>query len=311
MERDPGQDADGVVWKAKHLIGKQWEEDGLETFNPKDPSRKPPLGSSKSVSEANIDREVTAKFRHADQLVSKHIKPPKRRRGYFSQEDRTTETDTCMSDAGDDQPLPAIKSLFDSTVSTRDRRGRKVSNSMPMASPECDHSQQVSTDRRKVYVHCPDGPLVFIVSPSTKASKIMQAVARSMSVPEGSFRLILSLSYARLDCEQTVYQMGLKEYGDIGGLEAEPIDLEVIMEQYGGKPVIYLYPPQHMLVDVTLSLCPQCRHGCLSYTQADSYRVDLGCSSAYSYPPARNYQDSQCLGTSKVDRGHPDRRDDA
>jgi hypothetical protein len=52
--------------------------------------------------------------------------------------------------------------------------------------------------------------------------------------------------------------MGLKESGDTADVETDPIFVDVIMEQYGGKPVIYVYPPQPTSVDVTLSLCPQC-----------------------------------------------------
>jgi hypothetical protein len=57
----------------------------------------------------------------------------------------------------------------------------------------------------------------------------------------------------------TVHQMALKEFGDMAGIGSELIVLEVILEQIGGKPVIYLYPPQPMSVDVILSLCPQCK----------------------------------------------------
>jgi hypothetical protein len=53
--------------------------------------------------------------------------------------------------------------------------------------------------------------------------------------------------------------MGLKEFGDTADIETELIVLEVITEQIGGMPVIYLYPPQPMSVDMTLSLCPQCK----------------------------------------------------
>lgn len=277
----------------------------METLNQEDCSRKSSLGNSDSSPEADIRREMTTKSRHTDQIMTKHIQPLKRRQSDCDQQGRTTESDVCMSDADHDQPPPSIKALLRSDEANLDR----VSNSRPMPSPQRDHSQQVSKDRRRVRVYCPDGPVMFSVSPSTRGSKIKHRAARWMQVPEDSINLIGPCGPLYLD--PTARQMALEEFGDIAGIESEVIDLQVTMVQSGGKPVIYLYPPQAMLVDVTLSLCSQCRPEHLIYTTADSYRVDLGCSSAYSYPPARNYQDSQCLGTSKVDRGHSDRRDDA
>jgi hypothetical protein len=264
-ERDPEDDVVGVVWKAKHLIGKQWEEDELETTKPRGISRISPLANSKSASIADIRRNATSKFRHADQIVARPgtIQKRKRKMRDLDEDDRSTESDNCVSDVDDEEPLPSIKSLFDTSEAELDRSGRRGSNIRPIPSPERDHGDQVpsepSKDRREVYVYCPDGPLMFSVKSSTKGRKIMEVVARSMGVPESKFRLILSLPYERLDLDQTVHQMGLKEFGDITGIESELIVLEVIMEQYGGNPVIYLYPPQPMSVDVTLSLCPQCK----------------------------------------------------
>jgi hypothetical protein len=264
-ERDPEDDVEGVVWKAKHLIGKQWEQDELDSPKPRGVSRKHAQGDLASASIADIKQKVTSKFRQADQIVARRgtIQKRKRRMSYLDEEDHSTESDKCISDIDDEGPLPSIKSLFDTSEAGLDRPGRRVLNARPIPSPECDHGQQVSndrgSDRRDVYVYCPDGPLMFSAKPSTKGRKIMEVVARSMGVPMGSFRLILSLSYERLNGDQTVHEMGLKEYGDIAGIETELIVLEVIMEQIGGKPVIYLYPPQPMLIDVTLSLCPQCK----------------------------------------------------
>jgi hypothetical protein len=261
-ERDPEEDVDGVVWKAKHLIGKQWEEDELETSKPRGVSRISPLANSKSASIADIRRKVTSKFRHADQIMARRgtIQKRKRRMSYLDQQDCTTDSDTSMSDVGDEEPLPSIKSLFDSTEAELDRPGRRGSKIRPKPSPERQQvSVEHSNDRRKVYVDCHDRPLVFSVKPSTKGRKIMEVVARSMGVPMGSFRLILSSSHEIMGWDQTVHHMGLKEFGDTADIETELIVLEVITEQIGGKPVIYLYPPQPMSVDMTLSLCPQCK----------------------------------------------------
>jgi hypothetical protein len=275
-ERDPEDGVEGVVWKANHLIGRQWEEDEPEPSKSSGPSRKSPLGISNSASIAEIKRKVTSKFRQADQIVARRgtIQKKKRKMPYVDDEDRSSDNDTCKSDIDDDQPLPSIKSLFDSSQEEMDRPARKASNSRSIPSPEPHHGQQVpsqpSNDRRDVYVYCPDGPRMFSVKPSTKGRKIMEVVARSMGVPMGSFRLILSLSYERLNRDQTVHEMGLKEFGDKDGIESELIGLEVILEQIGGKPVIYLYPPRPMSVDVTLSLCPQCKSIIPRYTPADS-----------------------------------------
>jgi len=266
-ERDPEDDVVGVIWKAKHLIGKEWEEDEPQTPKPRGLSRTSLLAGSNPASIADIKREVTSKFRHADRIMARRgtgtIQQRKRKMRHLDREDRTTESDTCMSDFGDEEPWPSIKSLFDSSEAKPDQPVREGSDSRPMLSPERRQGQQVPTEtsnnRREVYVHCPDGPLMFSVKPSTKGRKIMEVVARSMGVPMGSFRLILSLSYERLNGDQTVHEMGLKEFGDIAGIESELIVLEVMMEQFGGKPVINLFPPQPMSVDVTLSLCAQCK----------------------------------------------------
>lgn len=258
-EQDLEEDVDGVVWKAKHLIGKQWEEDELETPKLRGLSQKPPLNTSNSVSILDIRRKVTTKFRQADQIMTRQIKPQKRQRNCLDMEDRSTESDTCTSDIDDEEPLPSIRSLFDSSRAEMDRPGRRVSKLEPMPPPERNQGQQVSNDRRNVYVNWHDRPLMFSVKPSTKGRKIYEAVARSMVVPDRSFRLILSSSYEIMLWDQTVHQMGLKEFGDTADIETEPIFVDVIMEQIGGKPVIYLYPPQPMSVDVTLSLCPQCQ----------------------------------------------------
>jgi hypothetical protein len=259
-ERDPEDDVEGVVWKAKHLIGKQWEEDELETPKPRGVSQEHPQGDLASASIADIKQKVTSKFRQADQIVARRgtIQKRKRRMSYLDEEDRSTESDKYISDVDDVEPLPSIKSLFDPSQAEMDRPGRRVSKIEPMPSPERNQGQQVSNDRRDVYVYCPDGPLMFSAKPSTKGRKIMEVVARAMGVPMGSFRLILSSSYERLYWDQTVHEMGLKEFGDMAGFETEPIIVDVIIEQTGGKPVIYLYPPQPMSVGVTLSLCPQC-----------------------------------------------------
>ena len=285
--RDLEQDGVGAVWKAEHLIGEQWEEDEMETLNQEDCSRESSLGNSGSSPEADIRREMTTKSRHTDQIITKHIQPLKRRRSDCDQDGCTAESDVCMSDAGDDQPPPTIKALLRSDEANPDR----VLNSRPMPSPQSDHSQQVSKDRRRVRVYCPDGPVMFSVSPSTRGSKIKHSVARLMKVAEDSIDLIGPCGPLYLD--QTAHQMALDEFGNIAGIESEVIDLQVTMVQSGGKPVIYLYPPQAMLVDVTLSLCSQCRHECLSYAPADSYRVDLGCSSAHPYSRALFFEDSQ------------------
>jgi hypothetical protein len=259
-ERDPEDDVEGVVWKAKHLIGKQWEEDVLETPKPGGVSRKPPLDSSNLVSIADIRRKVTTKFRQADQIMTRQINPQKRQRNCLDMEHRSTESDTCMSDIDDEEPLPSIKSLFDSSQAEMNRPGRRVSNIRPKPSPERQQvSVEPSNDRRKVYVDCHDRPLMFSVKPSTTGGRIMEAVARSMGVPDGSIRLTLSISRERLCWDRTVHQMALKEFGDTANIETEPIFVDVLIEQCGGKPVIYLYPPQPMSVDVTLSLCPQCK----------------------------------------------------
>jgi hypothetical protein len=266
-ERDPEDDVEGVVWKAKHLIGKQWEEDELESPKPRGVSRQHPQGDLASASIANIRQKVTSKFRQADQIMARRGTIQKRKRTMrdLDEDDRTTESDMCTSDVGDEEPLPSIKSLFDSTEAELDRPGRRGSKIRPKPSPERQQvSVEPSNDRRKVYVDCHDRPLMFSVKPSTTGGRIMEAVARSMGVPDGSIRLTLSISRARLCWDQTVHQMALKEFGDIAGIESELIVLEVIMEQMDGKPVIYLYPPQPMSVDVTLSLCPQCK--CINLT---------------------------------------------
>jgi hypothetical protein len=258
-ERDPEEDVVGVVWKAKHLIGKQWEEDELETLKLRGRSRKSPSGNPKLASIADIRRKLTAKFRHADRIVTRQMKPQKKQRSYSDEEDRSTDSDTCTSDVGDES-LPSMKSLFDSNGAEPDRPGREVSNPRPIPPPEGQQlSGEPSNDRRKVYVNCPDEPLMLSVKPFTKGWRIHEAVARSRGVPGGSFRLILSSSNERLGWDQTVHEMGLKEFGDTADIETEPIFVDIIMEQIGGKPVIYLYPPQSMSVDVKVSLCPQCK----------------------------------------------------
>ena len=69
-EQDLEEDVDGVAWKAKHLIGKQWEEDELETPKLRGLSQKPSLDTSNLVSIADIRRKVTTKFRQADQIMT-------------------------------------------------------------------------------------------------------------------------------------------------------------------------------------------------------------------------------------------------
>jgi len=261
-ERDPEEDVVGVVWKAKHLIGKEWEEDESQTPKPRGLSRTSLLRSSASASITDIKREVTSKFRYADRIMARRgtgtIQKRERKMRHLDEEDRTTDSDTCMSDFGDEEPLPSIKSLFESNELEPDNPGGGESTTKPMSSPERSDGQQVTNDRRKVYVDWHDRSLVFSVKPSTKQWKIYETVARSMGVPAGSFRLILSSSYEIMGRDQTIHQMGLKEFGDTADIETEPIFVDVSMEQIGGKPVIYLFPPQPMSVDVTLELCPQC-----------------------------------------------------
>jgi hypothetical protein len=181
----------------------EWEEDELETPKAGGVSRKSPLDSSNLVSIADIRRKVATKFRQADQIMTRQIKPQKRQRNCLDMEHRSTESDTCMSDMDDEEPLPSIKSLFDSTEAELDRPGRRGSNIRPKPSPERQQvSVEHSNDRREIYVDCHDRPLMFSVKPSTTGGRIMEAVARSMGVPDGSIRLTLSISRARLCWDQ-------------------------------------------------------------------------------------------------------------
>ena len=59
--------------------------------------------------------------------------------------------------------------------------------------------------------------------------------------------------------------------------------VEVHMVQTAGKPVIYLYPPKPTSIDITLSLCPQCKS--THYSIAESRLMRIGQITA-SYPPA-------------------------
>jgi hypothetical protein len=42
--------------------------------------------------------------------------------------------------------------------------------------------------------------------------------------------------------------------------KANELYLELLLNQCGGKPVIYLYPTEQTSIDVSLSLCPQCKY---------------------------------------------------
>jgi hypothetical protein len=96
----------------------------------------------------------------------------------------------------------------------------------------------------------------FMVKASTTLMKVYEAVSKRQAID----LKILALFYDGM----RLSQLGTMEdnviwdstpYGD----EEPSIHMEAILEQRGGKPVIYLYPPEPMSVTVNLSLCPQCR----------------------------------------------------
>jgi hypothetical protein len=184
---------------------------------------------------------------------------------------RTEDTD---EDETGYQPLPSLSEILDREL------GRISKDKAPKSEhrPSDDNKEIVtqsassqssietikrttvvptSSERRRVVVHMTDGMEIgFMVKASTGTMKVYEAVSKRQGIDVK----ILALFYdgMRLSQQGTMEDYVIWDstpYGD----EEPSIHMEAMVVLCGGKPVIYLYPPEPMSVTVNLSLCPQCR----------------------------------------------------
>lgn len=84
--------------------------------------------------------------------------------------------------------------------------------------------------------------------------------------------------------------------------DTSPYFFNAIFEQRGGKPVIYLFPPEPMSVKVDLSLCPQCESSFALLTPvADVIRVFLSSTPRHSNEQGYNQPKREELGAGRVE----------
>jgi hypothetical protein len=249
------------VWKAKHLIGKEWEEDAEDgkakhpavKVGPRDArfrsirSRTPNLaGSSKRTSN------TPAKKRKADSFF-----------GTSDDEFGSEDVTTCEYDSPDDIPLPPRVS---STVTRVRESATRVPVSLSIPVPPQTSAQLLPLAQnhgRIIRVVSSDGQEIYMnVNPRVTGAKFVRAVidrmGRGDEDNESTVQVLIDgLTWRR---DESVTDIGLwDDLIPVGSDAPHKRYIEVHFRQCGGKPVIYLYPPQSMSVDVTLSLCPECK----------------------------------------------------
>ena len=95
------------------------------------------------------------------------------------------------------------------------------------------------------------------VKSTTKMAKLYAAVADRLGTEEKDVSLMVDGLRVGRDHTAEDLERLLPAGTD---LRDNMIYMELSLDQCGGKPVIYLYPPEQMSVDVALSLCPQCMY---------------------------------------------------
>lgn len=252
---------EGLVWRAKHLIGKEWEEDERKAVGPKVQSDKSGIVRPSQPTNTASTRSLAMTANRKTGLNEVKNRLRKRKLHHDNMDDSMT-IDICNEDVEDEPPLPSVLSIFQSITSDSflygDKRG--TSHPIPDRGSAPIPGNTSLTESKKLLVYYPDDQTrVFVVKSHHKGYKIATAIANSLGCEQGNIRM--SFDGRHWDSYQTVSEVGLWD----GPADDNSSDdgycqytVELIMVQCGGKPVIYLYPPRPMLVNVTLSLCPQC-----------------------------------------------------
>jgi len=243
------------VWKAKHLVGREWEEDGedgkgeqpaveAESQHPR--SRSTRSRSPDFAESSKGDSENQAKRRKADAVngtthdkVGWSIITTRNSEGEGGVSSPDKASSTITPTRG---PIPGVP--VDSSILVPPQLPAQL---VPRAQNHGTSIRVVSTDGTETS---------FNVNPRVRGANLFRAVIDRMGFgDEETPKTVRALVDGhRWLPEQSAADVGLWD-------DKIPIRnryVEFLIGQCGGKPVIYLYPPQSMLVDVALSLCPQC-----------------------------------------------------
>jgi hypothetical protein len=260
-------------WRARELIGDldvAEDDAGRSGFR---------AGRCPSPSPERIHPGIL-KRRHVTQRLTSSTQELKARNGRYDSalQSPARHIRKRIEDTDDDeteyQPLPSLSEILDRELGriSKDKapgsEHRPFDDNNEIVTQSASSQSSIATikrttvvpessERRRVMVRTTDGMEInFMVKASTRTMKVYEAVSKRQAIDVK----ILALFYDGM----RLSQLGTMEdnviwdstpYGD----EEPSIHMEAILEQRGGKPVIYLYPPEPMPVTVNLSLCPQCK----------------------------------------------------
>jgi len=241
------------VWKAKHLIGKEWEEDEEDGEG-----KQPAVKVEPREARFHCTRSRSPNFGRSSKAPSKASAKKRKANTFFGTSDDefgSGDVTNCDSDGEDGIPSP---SRFSNTViRAREPAVRVIVNSsihapqQPLAQNYPRTIKVVSTGGQEVYLN---------VHSSATGSKVVRTVLESIGRADevNTVRAFID-GLEEWPRNQTVADIGLwDDMVPVGSAAPHKRYVVVLFDQCGGKPVIYLYPSRPMSVDVTLSLCPQC-----------------------------------------------------
>jgi hypothetical protein len=241
---------DPKPWKAKWLIGKEWQEDEetLERTAGKDVMSNDQQHEDSTTAIASVSGTAPKGKRVADDLDRTFDKKPK-----------ITEETIDAALAENDSTMNHDPPLRDPSFSQNQHVGS-------------DHGTEHYIDTRQphefidledklLWVRLTDDSRFSLkVRAQTKGSTISAMVANRLKLKTRDM-CMLADGHRCWPGDWTVSNMGL--WFDLSPAGSTAIEneryVDIQTKQWGGKPVIYLYPPEPTSIDVALSLCPQCK----------------------------------------------------
>jgi hypothetical protein len=172
---------------------------------------------------------------------------------------RSASLDAQLESEPQSRPQPESESESESDNHHESKR-LKVTSSLRQGMTETDAKDQKLI---KLVFHLESGDsTTYLVKPHTPMSKVFNVIEARYNLDRESTRYA-DWVRGRIERDVSVAMNGLAAEYD-GGFPVK--NIEVFMEQCGGKPVIYLYPSQPLEISVNIALCPECK----SYRPASS-----------------------------------------
>lgn len=268
------------------MIGKGWQEDEEDV--------KRGTGVEVMLNDEQQGQEDSISARAPDHVVGTGSKGKRFADDLHQTPDKKQKTGKSITDTefGDDEPASAQElALCNSTTArTYENDTDDSGQGGSILEPELFNDTRqphdfIDPEDKLLWCRLTDGSRFSVkVRANTKGSTITAIIANGSKTKACEWRMLVD-GHRYWPGDWSVQNMRLwSDLSPVGTIAKENDRyVEVHMVQTAGKPVIYLYPPKPTSIDVTLSLCPQCKSN--HYSIAESRLMRIGQISA-SYPPA-------------------------